>query len=76
MSKNSIRFAIELATLNYHTSPFVAPEQQGGADSGRFPYQIERRQPHGRDRNLGPRDASERERVVRSHFPLTLPIAP
>jgi len=40
MGKNSVRFAVERATLNYHTSPFVAPEQQGGADGGRFPYQI------------------------------------
>jgi len=41
MSNNSERFAAELTALGYHTSPFVAPEQQGGADGVRFPYRIE-----------------------------------
>ena len=41
MSNNSERIAAELAELRYDTSPFVAPEQQGGAAGVRFPYQIE-----------------------------------
>ncbi len=41
MSSNSERFAAELVALGYRTSPFAAPEQQGGADGVRFPYCIE-----------------------------------
>ena len=41
MSNNSKRIAAELAALRYDTSPFAAPEQQGGADGVRFPYRIE-----------------------------------
>lgn len=40
MSNNSERMAAELAELRYDTSPFAAPEQQGGATGVRFPYQI------------------------------------
>ena len=41
MSNNSERIAAELAELRYDTSPFAAPEQQGGAAGVRFPYRIE-----------------------------------
>ena len=41
MSYNSERIAAELAELRYTTSPFAAPEQQGGAAGVRFPYRIE-----------------------------------
>ncbi len=41
MSNNSERIAAELAELHYDTSPFAAPEQQGGAAGVRFPYRIE-----------------------------------
>ena len=41
MSNNVDRLAAELATLHYRTSPFAAPEQQGGAAGVRFPYRIE-----------------------------------
>ena len=41
MSNNSERITAELTALGYHTSPFAAPEQQGGADGVRFPYRIE-----------------------------------
>ena len=41
MSNNSERIATALAELRYRTSPFTAPEQQGGAAGVRFPYRIE-----------------------------------
>ena len=41
MSKNSERIAAELVELRYRTSPFTAPQQQGGADGVRFEYEIE-----------------------------------
>ena len=41
MSSNSERIATELAELRYRTSPFTAPQQQGGADGVRFQYRIE-----------------------------------
>ena len=41
MSNNSERIAAELAELRYRTSPFTAPQQQGGADGVRFQYRIE-----------------------------------
>ena len=41
MSDNSERIAAALAELRYRTSPFTAPQQQGGADGVRFQYRIE-----------------------------------
>ena len=41
MSNNSERIAAELAELRYRTSPFTAPQQQGGAAGVRFQYRIE-----------------------------------
>ena len=41
MSNNSERIVAELAELRHNTSPFVAPEQLGGAAGVRFPYRIE-----------------------------------
>ena len=41
MSNNSERIAAELAELRYRTSPFTAPQQQGGGDGVRFQYRIE-----------------------------------
>lgn len=41
MSSNSERISAELADLRYVTSPFVAPEQQGGVTGVRFPCRIE-----------------------------------
>ena len=41
MSDNCERIAAALAELSYRTSPFTAPQQQGGADGVRFQYRIE-----------------------------------
>lgn len=41
MSKNSEQMAAELNELNYQTSPFTAPKEQGGAEGVRFPYSIQ-----------------------------------
>ncbi len=40
MSDNSERIAAALVELRYRTSPFTAPQQQGGADGVRFQYRI------------------------------------
>ncbi len=41
MSTNSERIAAELVGLGYRPSPFIAPQEQGGADGVRFEYPIE-----------------------------------
>ena len=40
MSKNSGRMAAELVGLGYRPIPFMAPQEQGGAEGVRFEYQI------------------------------------
>ncbi len=40
MSNNVERLAAELAELDYRTSPFTAPEDQGGGTGVRFEYRI------------------------------------